>query len=556
MDGRSINAVYSIPHACQVHSFATTNSPAHLYTGGQDGFVRRYNLAATLTPSADPPPNLTMKQQQHLGPPPLVPAAGTPVLAGYWENEDPPPANSSEPDPPKWGTKATANAPQSAVYSLAVNSTELWGLSGTSKGSINLFTIRHDQGQIRHVFKPDLTPPSSSSSSSSSPRGHAPTSPVSVLTLDRAEKSFLSGGWDGRIFDWDLDTGKVKQAFLSNGSRRQISSISYRPTSATATTTPKGQSSVPPSSSTTTTVTEDQDAEGEPDEDVEMDADGEVDDTLAPPASSSLPAAPLEDPADTIPLVGGPPPPGDDDVFLSTSLDGLVLVWDKRIGAASSSASASGSSSSTTPRGVVHKFDDFGNELDRLGLGGGGPPAAPAPADADSVPRKRSTAARGRDKWSTAACWSPSGDKVYVARHASVFSCYDLRRGGTGAGAGAAAEPVATYALPRSTGPITTIRALATTGGNAVVTGSWDCVRVWDLDRARPFERGERRRLLSSSSSSAAGGVRVVGGGHYGGTLSSLHVDPSEQWMFTTSGTRGWDGNATENLIIHEIVKT
>jgi len=32
-------------------------------------------------------------------------------------------------------------------------------------------------------------------------------------------------------------------------------------------------------------------------------------------------------------------------------------------------------------------------------------------------------------------------------------------------------------------------------------------------------------------------------------------IDPLEKWMFTASGSRGWDGNSTENLIIHEIVR-
>lgn len=57
------------------------------------------------------------------------------------------------------------------------------------KGSINLFTIRHDQGQIRHVFR----------SSTISGQGHQSNAAVSVLALGSDETSMLSGGWDNAI---------------------------------------------------------------------------------------------------------------------------------------------------------------------------------------------------------------------------------------------------------------------------------------------------------------------------------------------------------------------
>ncbi|GAA5987344.1 hypothetical protein JCM5350_005633 [Sporobolomyces pararoseus] len=559
------NSVYSFPHSTSIHSFSTTPCCTNLYTGGQDGFIRRYSLYSTLNPSSSSSSpgngngngNLTMKQ-------PPIPSTTTatstdlglnrvPFLTGYWENEEyspeSEPATATQETTIKWGTKTSSTGSQSSVYSLAIHSQELWGLSGTSKGPINLFTIRHDQGQIRHVFKPDP-------STSSTPRGHLPNSPVSVLTLDSSsETSFLSGGWDGRIFDWDLNTGLVKQSFLNNGSKRQITSITYRPVGIRTNSSNSSLNGVQNGGggSISTQVVKNGEGGGDTEMDVDADADGEVDadadgeddDTLLPPTESTSTATTTKlniekDPALDIPLLEDDQRSllegeGDSNCFMSTSLDGLVLIWDKRV--------------HTFGKGGVCKLEDFGKELVRLGLssgGGGGEEESTSEVEKGVNGKRKGT---GRDKWSTSACWSSDGQEIYVARHSSLFSAYDLRQ---------PTSPVSTYALPRSTGPITAIKSLNSSGSSRrrVLTGSWDCVRVWDLDKVKPFEKGDKRKFYSDTEEQGGGGgVRVVSGGHYGGTLSAIHVDPLEKWMFTTSGTRGWDGNSTENLIVHGIVK-
>ena len=55
------------------------------------------------------------------------------------------------------------------------------------------------------------------------------TSAVSVLNLAKDEKSVLSGSWDKRVIDWDLNTGQVKRSF--DGSGGQISALEMRPIS-------------------------------------------------------------------------------------------------------------------------------------------------------------------------------------------------------------------------------------------------------------------------------------------------------------------------------------
>lgn len=67
-----------------------------------------------------------------------------PALVSYWENEEPGEWSNDmlaghtgndklvREAKVKWGPKNAALGPQSAVYSLAVQREELWGLSGTA----------------------------------------------------------------------------------------------------------------------------------------------------------------------------------------------------------------------------------------------------------------------------------------------------------------------------------------------------------------------------------------------------------------------------------------
>ena len=50
-----------------------------------------------------------------------------------------------------------------------------------------------------------------------------------MLTLANDEKSVLSGSWDGIVYDWDLNTGQARREFPSSSG--QISSVAFRPIS-------------------------------------------------------------------------------------------------------------------------------------------------------------------------------------------------------------------------------------------------------------------------------------------------------------------------------------
>ncbi|KAI0394544.1 WD40 repeat-like protein [Xylariaceae sp. FL0594] len=177
------------PMATSINAMAITPDLRYWMTGGSDGYIRKYDGPATINGKT-----LLTVAQRH----PFVDSvtkAG--VLMSYWENAEPQPASARQED-----------IVLSPVYSLAVHSQALWLLSGLESGGINLQSVRHDEGKRIACLQKH-------------------TNAVSALTLAVDEKSVLSGSWDKKIFDWDLNTGAVSRQFDGNGA--QISAIELRP---------------------------------------------------------------------------------------------------------------------------------------------------------------------------------------------------------------------------------------------------------------------------------------------------------------------------------------
>lgn len=170
------------PHSTSINAVTATADMRWVFSGGSDGYVRKFNWVDSINSKL----MLTVAQRH-----PFVDSvvkAG--VVMTYWENMD---GNALSP-----------------VYSLASHSEGLWLLSGLESGAIRLQSVRHDEG--REI---------------ASLQQH--TSAVSVLNLTSDEKSLLSGSWDKRVFDWDLNTGQVRRTFGSSAG--QISAIDIRPES-------------------------------------------------------------------------------------------------------------------------------------------------------------------------------------------------------------------------------------------------------------------------------------------------------------------------------------
>lgn len=170
------------PHSTSINAITATADMRWVFSGGSDGYVRKFNWVDSINSKL----MLTVAQRH-----PFVDSvtkAG--VLMTYWENMD---GNALSP-----------------VYSLASQSEGLWLLSGLESGSIRLQSIRHEEGKEIALLQQH-------------------NSAVSVLSLTSDEKSLLSGSWDKRILDWDLNTGQTRRAFGSSAG--QISAIELRPES-------------------------------------------------------------------------------------------------------------------------------------------------------------------------------------------------------------------------------------------------------------------------------------------------------------------------------------
>lgn len=143
---------------------------SYLLTGSQDGYVRVYDLWASVNGGQV----MTAQQRAVVGLGESVSKAG--VGRGWWSVET-----------PVTGLEAngTANGQpplrkQEPVYSLACQGDGLWTLAGTHSGAINLYSLRHQPGYLIH----SLT-------------GHSAV--VSALQLLPGETSLLSGSWDGTV---------------------------------------------------------------------------------------------------------------------------------------------------------------------------------------------------------------------------------------------------------------------------------------------------------------------------------------------------------------------
>ncbi|EPY49507.1 SAGA complex subunit Spt8 [Schizosaccharomyces cryophilus OY26] len=172
----------AIPMATNVNTFAFTSDMKWLFTGGEDGYIRKYDFF----PSINGDLSLTVAQRHPFVD--TVTKAG--ILLNYW-------GNGYDEQPP------------SPVYSLAVHSRGLWALSGIDNGDIVLYSTRHQEGYPVTSLKKH-------------------NAPVSCLTLHPSEKKVLSGSWDKVVHNWDLNTGGVISSYA--GECGQISGIKYRPT--------------------------------------------------------------------------------------------------------------------------------------------------------------------------------------------------------------------------------------------------------------------------------------------------------------------------------------
>ncbi|KAL3440325.1 WD40-repeat-containing domain protein [Aspergillus insuetus] len=524
------------PHSTSINAITATADMRWVFSGGSDGYVRKFNWVDSMNSKL----MLTVAQRH-----PFVDSvikAG--VLMTYWENMD-----------------GTALSP---VYSLATQSEGLWLLSGLESGSIRLQSIRHEEGKEIALLQQH-------------------TSAVSVLNLTSDEKSLLSGSWDKRIFDWDLNTGQTRRVFGSSAG--QISAIELRPESSLP--IPRDMSEFQQPNGTYSS--NNQASANNSFDYMDTSNDQGENGALNPQAGS--PTDSLFGGADS--LFGDADGTGGDGLGPSTNAFGIDE--DDEFGKALANgvlpdADAPGEPDGDTMIQQNGIFDHTFSSQDAGGIGMGTPfasqPVDPQPGDmpnqlsqpltnglphaeeleplpqdldqSQATPfeatnvtdntflaasidgtirvwdrRQPSAIARitphNSPPWCMNACWSPDGNYIYAGRRNGTVEEYSLHKG--------LRDPERTFKFPQGSGPVTALKAMP--NGRHLVCASHDILRLYDLKH----EQATRHSTVPF----------LIIPGHRTGTVSQLYIDQACRYLVSTSGNRGWEGSTTEVLLGYEI---
>ncbi|OKL64234.1 hypothetical protein UA08_00705 [Talaromyces atroroseus] len=515
------------PQSTSINAVTATADMRWVFSGGTDGYIRKYNWVDSINSKL----MLTVAQRH-----PFVDSvvkAG--VLMNYWENMD--------------------GHVLSPVYSLAAQSEGLWLLSGLESGNIRLQTVRHEEGREIALLK-----------------NH--TSAVSVLNLTPDERSLLSGSWDKRVLDWDLNTGQVKSTFAADTG--QISAIEIRPESSlpvpqdtmemqfeksfssnnqsassalvngTVGHGEAGHDNAPAASPTDSLFGGADSLFGDADNHMadggEPSADaGNVGENALFGGSLDMDIRPSEQEMKTesgnVDQSNGtetwlPQTTGIDPNQSATSLkseetqptqkaeasteptvNGLPHAESLEMSTTAQDSQTAASSSQVTSDStfLASSIDGTIRIWDRR------QPNPVARINPRNVP-----------PWCMNACWSPDGNYIYAGRRNGTVEEYSLHKG--------LREPERVFKLPQVGGAVTALKAMP--NGRHLLCASHDILRLYDL-------KGQSHKHSAVPF--------LVIPGHRTGVISQLYIDPACRYMVSASGNRGWEGNATEVLLGYEI---
>ncbi|BDD56321.1 Transcription factor spt8 [Monascus purpureus] len=518
------------PHSTSINAISATADMRWVFSGGSDGYIRKFNWVESVNGKL----MLTVAQRH-----PFVDCvikAG--VVMTYWENMD---GNALSP-----------------VYSLACHSEGLWLLSGLESGCIKLQSVRHEEGKEIATLQQH-------------------NSAVSVLTLSSDEKSLLSGSWDKRVLDWDLNTGQIRRSYGS--SARQISAIEFRPESSL----PVPRDTVEPQLSNGT-YSSNNEADGLGAFSF-MDGGNTHDEFGAGPnPQAGSPVDSLFGGADSLfgdgdggvgDGTGASGPFGMDSSFGETLTNGIVpeTGLHEEPNHTNGLTNLSGSLENTNPdANALSGISNTKAEAEDPGMGlPNGISSEPAvnhlphAEDLEQMPRQTSDASQPSQSagdttflaasidgtiriwdrrqpdpvarisphnappWCMNACWSPNGDYVYAGRRNGTVEEFSLHKGLR------SAERV--FKFPQGSGPVTALKAMP--NGRHLVCASHDILRLYDLRHEQTSHRSTVPFLIIP--------------GHRTGLISQLYIDQACRFMISAGGHRGWEGSTTEVLLGYEI---
>lgn len=130
------------------------------------------------------------------------------------------------------------------------------------------------------------------------------------------------------------------------------------------------------------------------------------------------------------------------------------------------------------------------------------------------------------------ACWSPSGNEIYVGRRNGIVEEFSIHK------ATSSWQAERALRFPQGSGAVSAVRAMP--NGRHLVCASHDILRLYDLRAGAAFKHGNVPFL-------------IIPGPPRAGVISQLYVDPTARFMITAAGTRGWEGSCTETIIGYEI---
>ncbi|RVD84618.1 uncharacterized protein DFL_006358 [Arthrobotrys flagrans] len=493
------------PMSTSIHAFCATPCMKLVFTGGQDGYIRKFDWFASINGKVP----LTVAQKH-----PFVDSvtrAG--VLLSYWENEEVPDKNSLfvESDDIKI----------SPVYSLATQSQALWLLSGLENGNINLQSVRHDEGKVVTVL-----------------RKHKST--VSVLALGADEKSVLSGSWDKDLYEWDLNKGEVVRTYGPQAG--QISAIQWRPqsiipipverqpimngiTSSALSKLSNGLTNG--AKSPKREADADADAPGSPASSGGFDSlfggdDVDADDLFGEELSNTRTAK-----NSTLAITDG-----DDDVLMGDSQPAEQQLINENASVVAAAEASAGNQSSETIGDTNIDIPDTRESQ--------GPENPRSPVNLNDLDANGSP--------------DVSSNIFLAASIDGIVRIYDRRQEApiTRLLPGKGIPPwmeeysihkdfqnsVRTLRFPGGSGAVSYVTPMV--NGRHLVCASFDNLRIYDL---KDDEATRHSRVPF-----------LIVPGHHGGVLSSVYVDPTSTYLLTMAGNRGWEGTSTEVMLGYEIV--
>lgn len=494
----TVEAICAIPHPVPTHALASSLCLTHLLTGSHDGYVRDYDLFAAVNGKNF----LTAQQRHHCGV--IEGTMKAAPIRCWWENP-------VRPRPPGASPPETNLAP---VYSMAMHSDALWTLTGAEAGHINLFLSRHEPGKLMHTFS-----------------GHRNV--VSALSIAHDEQSFFSAGWDGVALQWDLNTGQIVRDFVAHGA--QLAAIAVRPVapvpfdwdSSPIEEEPKPSTSIvtstndssEPSSIVKTEAPTNGDADvsmhsaSVGDVDVRSEAsydplfddepDGLFSEVPPVPWAPAMPGDEWKPPQ--VPIVVQPRPPP----TLAPKMPPLL---------------GQGSTPDFSPNVIMTAAVDGQVVLWDLRVSAAGQGVGRLFMHEKTPP------------WCMSACWSADGGQIYAGRRNGTIDVWDLRQLGR-AGPKGIPRLLKTIRNPISSGVVSCVAAFP--DGKHIACASTDNIRLWNA-----AEAGE---------SSGRGAQFKIIPGHHGGYVSQILVDPCARFLISASSNRGWHGESSKTVFVHEI---